>query len=368
MAKAAKEKSPKKSYKSGDIPSLLAFERKLEPSDGLMFAGKWEEKEWQPIVPHEMRGLGTHSQLSVAEEKKGETNLVCVDVAGLPMDCDTLKLVFSLRILPLDGVPCGCGKKETHEKIKYYVESLREEKGSEAVFSLLAYRYAWNLVSGRFFWRNRLGAMAEDLKIEIFHNENGKKTKIGVFSGANYSLRNFEPKAEQKTEAFKNLVSIIEATLRGESHSALLEIEAFRRLGAGQPVYPSQEFIDPKGRPEGSNSRVFYKLPYGGKEEGIAGIHSQKIGNALRTIDTWYPKAEEVNHAFPISIEPYGAVPRQKQSFRSEKPSDFYSILKKVLNPENKDKEKMEILTPEEAVFFLAVLIRGGVFGGNEEK
>ena len=43
-------------------------------------------------------------------------------------------------------------------------------------------------------------------------------------------------------------------------------------------------------------------------------MHSQKIGNAIRTIDTWYPDAE-----FPIAIEPYGAVTTMGRAFRQPK-------------------------------------------------
>jgi len=39
----------------------------------------------------------------------------------------------------------------------------------------------------------------------------------------------------------------------------------------------------------------------------VAAMHSQKIGNAIRTIDTWYPDFCDSNTG-PIDIETYGAV------------------------------------------------------------
>lgn len=51
-------------------------------------------------------------------------------------------------------------------------------------------------------------------------------------------------------------------------------------------------------------------------------MHSQKVGNAIRTIDTWY--AEEV--AFPIAAEPYGAVTTLGTAFRQPKTKRMTSI------------------------------------------
>lgn len=48
-------------------------------------------------------------------------------------------------------------------------------------------------------------------------------------------------------------------------------------------------------------SKVLYQI------DGIAALHSQKVGNALRTIDDWYPDATELALG-PIAVEPYGSV------------------------------------------------------------
>jgi hypothetical protein len=61
------------------------------------------------------------------------------------------------------------------------------------------------------------------------------------------------------------------------------------------------------------------------RDNEIAGIHSQKIGNALRTIDTWYPKGRRVG---PIAVEPYGSVTTQGKAYRQPKDKqDFYNLL-----------------------------------------
>ena len=98
----------------------------------------------------------------------------------------------------------------------------------------------------------------------------------------------------------------------------------------------------------GVNSKTLYSV------NGIAGIHSQKLGNALRTVDTWYPGDGELG---PIAVEPYGSVTTQGKAYRqpSEK-ADFYSLLDNWIL-------KDQIPPVEQQHFVMATLIRGGVFG-----
>ena len=89
----------------------------------------------------------------------------------------------------------------------------------------------------------------------------------------------------------------------------------------------------------------------------MAGMHSQKIGNAIRTIDTWYSDAE-----FPIAVEPYGAVTTLGTAFRQPKQKqDFYSLLDNWVL-------KDSMPEPEQQHYVMAVLIRGGVFGASGKE
>jgi len=49
-----------------DTPSVLAFERKLDPSDALFSAGTWAERNtaehWKPVAIREKSVRGTISQ------------------------------------------------------------------------------------------------------------------------------------------------------------------------------------------------------------------------------------------------------------------------------------------------------------------
>ena len=83
-------------------------------------------------------------------------------------------------------------------------------------------------------------------------------------------------------------------------------------------------------------------------------MHSQKIGNALRTVDTWYPGADENG---PIAVEPYGSVTTQGRAYRQPKDKqDFYNLLDAWVL-----RDKVPPL--EQQHFVVATVIRGGVFG-----
>ncbi|MGB1558725.1 MAG: type I-F CRISPR-associated protein Csy3 [Oceanococcaceae bacterium] len=333
--------------------SVLAFERKLDPSDGLMYSGRWEERndsqQWPGVGLREKSVRGTISNRLKAKEQDPakldaaieNPNLQSVDVAALAVGHDSLNLRFSLRILPGTGAPSACNSAPYRDKLRATVDSYIDQHS----FSELARRYALNLANGRFLWRNRLGA--EAVEVRVSQLEAGSATQTWTFDALQLNLRELTA-PEQLAPAAKELASAIEQGLSGQRH-VLLHISAFARLGDGQEVYPSQELILDRAR--GDKSKTLYKVG------DVAAMHSQKIGNALRTIDTWYPRAKEMG---PIAVEPYGSVTTQGAAFRQPRDRvDFYSLLD---NWVLKDKQPAE----GDQHYVMAVLVRGGVFGKAE--
>lgn len=329
--------------------SVLAFERKLSNSDALMYAGNWnkrgEAQNWQPIAIQSKDVRGTISNRlknAVASDPAKldaeiqKANLQRVEVAALPFDSDTLRVSFTLRVLGNLATPSACNSPEYQaalaEKINSYVDQHK--------FSELAGRYAENLANGRFLWRNRIGA--ENVEVHVRHVQNSEATATWVFDGQDYSLRQFSASNSNINE----LSEVIRQGLAGDSF-AFLEVDAYCRLGAGQEVFPSQELVLDGGR-DSTKSKYLYQV------NSIAAMHSQKIGNALRTIDTWYPEAEEWG---PIAVEPYGSVTSRGTAYRQPKDKmDFYTLLDGWIT---KDKEP----PVEQQHYVIAGLIRGGVFG-----
>ena len=332
-------------------PSVLAFERKLDPSDAQFYAVSWADpdKGAVPVTIREKSVRGTISNRLKGSEadpakldaKIQSPNLQTVDVATLPMDKDTLKAVFTLRILGGTGTPSACNDVEYQRKLQTLVAEYRNAHG----FNELARRYAQNIANGRFLWRNRLAS--EEVRIEVRHLVDGHVKSTWNFAANQFSLRNFNADSSE----LKALASVIAEALNNATGYALLEITAFARMGCGQEVYPSQELILDKGK--GKKSKTLYAV------DGIAAMHSQKIGNALRTIDTWYPEDTEMG---PIAVETYGAVTSLGKACRQPKSKkDFYSLLDAWLL-------KDVALETEQQHFIMAMLIRGGVFGEADKE
>jgi len=334
--------------------SVLAFERKLDPSDALFYAGNWNAREsasgWQPVAIREKSVRGTISnRLKTKDQDPAKLdaaienpNLQTVDVATLPADADTLKVRFTLRVLGGTGEPSACNDAAYRAKLIATVAGYVQDHG----FGELARRYAGNLANGRFLWRNRIGA--EQVEVTVEHLKDGKPAASWTFDALAHSLRDVAVPADAKASV-DALAEVIAQGLAGKAH-VLLQVTAFVRVGNGQEVFPSQELILDRGR--GDKSKTLYKI--GNDDDAIAAIHSQKIGNALRTIDTWYTGADENG---PIAVEPYGSVTTQGKAWRQPKEKlDFYNLLDGWIL---KDKAPAK----EQQHFVIATLIRGGVFG-----
>ena len=330
--------------------SVLAFERKLDPSDALFHAGNWVQRDttegWQAVSISEKSVRGTISNRLKAKDQDPakldaaieNPNLQKVDVAALPSTADTLKVVFTLRVLGGTGKPSACNDADYLNKLLDTVRGYVDTQG----FDELGRRYAFNLANGRFLWRNRIGA--EQVEVRVAHLVGGIPQQAWTFDALALPLRSFDAPSESHP-ALEGLARLVANGLVGQQH-VLLQVTAFVRIGCGQEVFPSQELILDRGR--GDKSKTLYEV------NGVAGIHSQKIGNALRTIDTWYEGADEMG---PIAVEPYGSVTTQGKAYRQPKQKlDFYTLLDNWII-------KDQAPPVEQQHFVIATLVRGGVFG-----
>jgi len=334
--------------------TVLAFERKLDPSDALFRAGNWENRaqaaQWNFVPVREKSVRGTISNRLKAKEQDPakldaqieSPNPQTVDIATLPHDTDTLAVHFTLRVLAGAGTPSACNNAGYQSKLKQTVAGYVDEHG----FGELAHRYACNLANGRFLWRNRIGA--EEVEVIVSQMKGGQAEKQWTFNALEQSTRDFEG-----SDQTRELGTVIAEALAGKQY-LLLDVVAFARVGAGQEVFPSQELILDRSR--GDKSKTLYKIG----DDDNAAIHSQKLGNALRTIDTWYPQPEDGSNLGPIAVEPYGSVTTQGTAYRQPKQKmDFYNLLDKWA-------KEGQVPPVEQQHFVMATLIRGGVFGDVE--
>lgn len=337
------------------LATVLSFEKKIVLSDGLMYGTTWERHGKEPTTAlplHEKSVRGTISnrlKSAVANDpaklnaEVEKPNLQTVDAASLPMDQDTLKVSFTMKFLPGAAVPAACNVAGHKTTIMEMGQRYTETYG----FGELAKRYALNIANARFLWRNRVGA--ENMEVQVDYKADLQERSLS-FQPYDYSLRDFA----QSDEKVNELADQIEAALSGKIPYLLLQVAAYAQIGKGQEVYPSEELILDKGR--GRKSKVLYAV------NGTAAMHSQKLSNAIRTIDTWYDDYHTDAGVGPIAVEPYGAVTNLGKAFRNPKgKSDFYTLFDRYSMGNDFD-------SPEKAHYVMAVLIRGGVFGASGKE
>jgi CRISPR-associated protein Csy3 len=326
--------------------TVLAFEKKLVPSDGYLYGTNWAERHQaksSPLKLIEKSVRGTISnrlkpaiqndplKLNTEVEKP---NLQKVDACALGENQDTLHLNFTLKILGGVEKPSACNGAAFNESYPKVAKAYISQEG----FTELAKRYAINIANGRYLWRNRVGAE----KIEIVVNTGDDKPL--TFNAKDFSLQNFD----SSNSELQTLTHKIADALSGKLPYLLITINAYALIGKAQEVYPSEELVLDKGK--GDKSKILYHV------NDVAAMHSQKIGNALRTIDTWYPDYATANIG-PIAIEPYGSVTNLGKAYRTPKDkADFYTLFDRYALGESLADKTQEH-------YVMAVLVRGGVFG-----
>ena len=334
--------------KKQNTASVLAFEKKLVPSDGYMYAAKWEnkddvvplklvEKSVRGTISNRLKSTIANDPLKLNAEVE-KPNLQRVDSCALGEKYDTLKLHFTLKVLGGIEEPSACNSPEFLEKYQAAIKDYIEKEG----FQELGCRYALNLANARFLWRNRVGAEVIEVVVKDTLSE-----RVWNFDAKNFDLRSME--SENSNVA--SLGEAIAGALSGKENFLMFDIVAYAKLGTAQEVYPSEELVFDKGK--GEKSKILYEV------DGIAAMHSQKLGNALRTIDTWYDAFDKEKRV--IAVEPYGAVTNLGRAFRNPKnKEDFFTLFDKFI-------EGGEVDDVDDLRYVMAVLVRGGVFGESDK-
>ncbi|WP_192482907.1 MULTISPECIES: type I-F CRISPR-associated protein Csy3 [Cysteiniphilum] len=339
--------------KEKDVVSVLAFEKKLVPSDGYLYGATWSNKQStaEPLKLKEKSVRGTISnRLKPAIQKDPaklnseveKPNLQTVDACALAPYHDTLKIHFTLKVLGGLHQPSACNNANFKQTYEQAIRSYIEREGCNEV----AKRYVLNIANGRFLWRNRFGAESIEVQVKALTKEGQRNW---CFDAHKYNIRDMS----YSDTGINELATEIACALASEGDFLMLEIDCYAKVGKSQDVYPSEELVLDKGK--GAKSKVLYAV------SDVAAMHSQKIGNALRTIDTWYSDFNDpLTSAGPIAIEPYGAVTNLGKAFRTPKDKqDFYTFFDSWARGAK--------LKSEDEHYVVAMLIRGGVFGESDK-
>ena len=339
--------------KKENTASVLAFEKKLVPSDGYMYGTNWDdrsnvtplklkEKSVRGTISNRLKPAIQNDQAKLNKEVE-KANLQTVDACALEPEQDTLKLHFTLKVLGGITQPSACNNALFKQSYSQAAKQYIEKQG----FTELSRRYALNIANARFLWRNRIGAETIEVQVKALNKDAEQEW---LFDANQYLPRDMGASDDK----INSLSVRIAAALASDDDFLILEVVCFAKVGKAQDVYPSEELILDKGK--GNKSKVLYAV------DNIAAMHSQKLGNALRTIDTWYPEySDPETSAGPIAIEPYGAVTNLGKAYRTPKDKqDFYTFFDSWARGGNLEK-------PEDEHYVMAVLVRGGVFGESDK-
>lgn len=325
----------------------FAIRRAITPTPARMYS-VMPDDSLIPVKVERSSILGTQGQygLKIKEGKDvvGTNNIQSVDTANLHPDSDTLSIQFGLKVFRESGSNGANIEMCNIQEVEHKVRDLNEGYAKLDGFRVLAEAYATQIVSCSWMWRNRIGS---GRKLTIRIQEDGQKADTLEVS---HSMD-----ADAAEAALSKLTDAIETGLSGQAIISL-DIDGRVTLGKGQEVYPSQEIAS-----QDNVSRVYYQSP-----DMQAMMHSQKLGNAIRTIDIWHPATDLVG---ALPVEPYGSSIKKQEAFRYGNKRSFYDHLGAIIDGSSpileitnaSSSQDLEEIT--DVHYFFACLIRGGVFG-----
>lgn len=345
------------------LPDVLSFQRGTIITDGLMSSLILEKNGEEKTIPvkvirHGIRGVNSHP--------KGDNvvNIQRTESAKSHPQSIGLSVTFSFRTIPASSLMFGC----SDPVFRRVADGFMEEFFTRGVleFDEVCRRYARNILNGRWLWRNRILG-----ETQVTATVGDKK-----YLSQGSRLRDFDAYTEDEQGLAQ---AIATGLLSSDNVSPAIKVEGRVLFGfTGEvEVFPSQNMVNNK--PKGF-ARSLYKVDMPSRKDlqevmngankngsdagdfiadiidmGKAAIRDQKIGNAIRTIDTWYKDFSGV----PIPVEPNGASLEANTVFRKGNQSA------------NALMSKMDEMHPgqafnEGAAFLIAILIRGGVFSESK--
>ncbi len=218
--------------------SVLAFEKKLVPSDGYMYGTSWEnrdkvtslklqEKSVRGTISNRLKPAIQNDPVKLNPEIV-KANLQRVDISALQAEQDTLKLHFTLKILGGIDRPSACNNAAFNHTYKIAAKDYITREG----FKELARRYAINIANARFLWRNRVGSENVEVQVNALNKNNAQSW---TFDATQFSTRNFDINNDQ----INLLAERIATALSSDNDFLMLDINCFARVGKAQEVYPS---------------------------------------------------------------------------------------------------------------------------------
>jgi len=223
-------------------------------------------------------------------------------------------------------------------------------------FEELAFRYICNIVNARWTFRNKFNTDDMNVTIEILKSKNLKNETIFKYTFDNDFLETnkkaltfftYDYKSDPNMKVFVDAVTEV---FNDNKNVVKFKVSCDLNLQNGAKVYPSELFLT--NTSEDDPSKQLYS-----NEKGAA-FSDVKIGNAIRTIDTWYPDFEK--NQTPLPINPYAHERMLSIAWRTNaNQADFFNLLNTMLKPDC----GVSTMTENELHFIFANIIRGCLAG-----
>ncbi len=328
-----------------NLPSLFSCNGSIKPGYGVFYGVNSDRPtEETPVLVYEETVLGTISNYINVDKEKAERELnpdnanpKTVDKCHLPPNTDILRVKTSINFRGTLHAPHACNESEFVDLLYGDLLSMEETK---QLVKPLAERYVANIINGKWLHRNQY---AVDIGFKVLYNN--ETYVFPRINGFDVSSLNGE-----QTEAYNIIVNGVYNTLISEDEVLNLYIVADIQMTENAEVYPSQEF-----ETNGDKKKILFSI-----NENHAAMHSQKIGNGIRTIDNW------IDPNVVIPVNPYGQIKEKTIALRKpDTKKDLYTLLQHI------DEMKTQAINgdPDNNVkFLIACLIRGGVYSGVAKK
>jgi CRISPR-associated protein Csy3 len=370
----------KKKFGKFMLPANLSFRRSIDVSDGLMYS-VMQDGTRRPIVVEQVTICGAIGNNTAGYDKQGNAlagetlqkaqnptkpNIRSIDRAALDASSDVLELSFSLAFHSGGNAPAACSKADYRDDLAGFIHIARQK----GLYQDLAGRYLWNIVNGRVLWRNGYG-ISDGCTLKAgarkFSFDWGALRKRETFPGLDAVVKACTSGAENVPD----LVRDIGAALAGQCDLLALDISIRVRSYKGSEVWPSQEFVEETQKMR--NGREISRV-LAARESRMDGVpcrhgymHSQKIGNAIRTVDEWHGNAS----FGAIPVEAFGWIQSELAALRApvdvEAGLDAYRSLETVgLTAAALARD--EPSARDQSLYTLAIIIRGGVFGVSDKE
>lgn len=367
------------------LPSKLSINRAFNVTEGVMFARSQFsfDSDLLNIESGVIRNLSVNGVFSkelkhVANPVEGKERFF------LPRNSNTLSIGFTFTNIGLFNEPSANENLENlvlMNKIKGFLKQEGE------VQSYLAKGYLYNILNGRIAFRNRDNAIDIKSRIKLtfikdssfiekdlvldFDKINYRKLNVSPFlnieEGNKFDI-DFQPALDffETNKDNKDLITLLtyfKESLSFESSDNnvfILNVELLYKLNNSAEVYPSQLFKE-----KDNSNETHYKTLSSGKE--IPGLTSEKINNAIRTIDAFYTFNENYNLSLPVELT--GGSKLLNEFMRSDKNIFTYLelLLKNKNNSEAFEKAFFE-LQDFEKFYIYAVFLRGGLLQSSDSK